>query len=325
MIDHRASSDRDPLSCLELHHSFGSRKVLEGVTLGVHHGAVLGLIGRNGAGKSTLIRILLGLTRPDRGESRVYGRDSLELDDTVKERLAYVPQQPDAFQWMKVGDTVWLIFMAIPITLSFLSQETISVFLQYYFGTVASAFAFSGVTVLVARARRSGELLWNQQGEIADLAILPGLGDTRCQRRALLHEALIRPLIHYTAWFCGVTGSWWVLVWTGRAPVQSILLLPELMVSMLMLFATMSVGVLSSQLDRLSMWFKGAAWVSTIPAFFSLISLQLWSFGLLHAPASPSSLLIWQSIANVSIVGGMAVCLITWGIQLSRRPNLLCR
>ena len=221
--------------------------------------------------------------------------------------------------------SVWLIFMAIPITLSFLSQETISVFLQYYFGTVASAFAFGGVTVLVARARRSGELLWNQQGEVADLAILPGLGDTRCQRRALLHEALIRPLIHYAAWFCGLTGSWWALAWTGQAPVQSILLLPELMVSMLMLFATMSVGVLSSQLDRLSMWFKGAAYMSTIPAFFSLISLQLWSFGLLHAPASPSSLLIWQSIANVSIVGGMAVCLITWGIQLSRRPNLLCR
>lgn len=101
VIDHQA---KDPLSCLELHHSFGSRKVLEGVTLGVHQGAVLGLIGRNGAGKSTLIRILLGLTRADRGESRVYGRDSLELDDTVKERLAYVPQQPDAFQWMKVGD-----------------------------------------------------------------------------------------------------------------------------------------------------------------------------------------------------------------------------
>lgn len=221
--------------------------------------------------------------------------------------------------------SVWLVFMALPITLSFLSQETISVFLQYYFGTVAFAFAFSGVTVLVARARRSGELLWNQHGEIADLAILPGLGDTRLQRRALLHEALIRPLIHYAAWFCGLTGSWWVLAWTGRVPVQSILLLPELMCSMLMLFAMMSVGVLSSQLDRLSVWFKGLAYLSAIPAVFSLISLQLWSFGLLHAPASPSSLLIWQSIANVSIVGGMAVCLIAWGIQLSRRPNLLCR
>jgi ABC-2 type transport system ATP-binding protein len=104
VIDQRTNSDRNPLSCLELHHGFGARKVLEGITLSIPQGAVLGLIGCNGAGKSTLIRILLGLMRPDGGESRVYGCDSLELDDTVKERLAYVPQQPESFQWMKVGE-----------------------------------------------------------------------------------------------------------------------------------------------------------------------------------------------------------------------------
>jgi ABC-2 type transport system ATP-binding protein len=104
VIDQRTHSDEDPLSCLELHHGFGTRKILEGITLSIPQGAVLGLIGRNGAGKSTLIRILLGLMRPDGGKSRVYGCDSLELDDTVKERLAYVPQQPESFQWMKVGE-----------------------------------------------------------------------------------------------------------------------------------------------------------------------------------------------------------------------------
>jgi ABC-2 type transport system ATP-binding protein len=104
LIDQRKSSDEDPLSCLDLHHGFGNRKILEGITLSIPRGAVLGLIGRNGAGKSTLIRILLGLIRPDGGESQVYGCDSLELDDTVKGRLAYVPQQPESFQWMKVGE-----------------------------------------------------------------------------------------------------------------------------------------------------------------------------------------------------------------------------
>jgi ABC-2 type transport system ATP-binding protein len=104
VIDQRTSREQDPLSCLELRHGFGDRRILEGITLSVPPGAVFGLIGSNGAGKSTLIRILLGLIRPDGGESRVFGCDSLELEDSVKQRLAYVPQQPEAFQWMKVGE-----------------------------------------------------------------------------------------------------------------------------------------------------------------------------------------------------------------------------
>ena len=109
VIDQRTSREQDPLSCLELRHGFGDRRILQGITLSVPPGAVFGLIGSNGAGKSTLIRILLGLIRPDGGESKVLGCDSLELEDPVKQRLAYVPQQPEAFQWMKVGDMLDLI------------------------------------------------------------------------------------------------------------------------------------------------------------------------------------------------------------------------
>lgn len=103
-IDQRTRREQDPLRCLEVRHSFGDRKVLQGITLSIPQGAVFGLIGSNGAGKSTLIRILLGLIRADGGESKVLGCNSLELDDSAKQRLAYVPQQPEAFQWMKVGD-----------------------------------------------------------------------------------------------------------------------------------------------------------------------------------------------------------------------------
>jgi ABC-2 type transport system ATP-binding protein len=103
-IDERTSSEQDPLICRDLRHGFGDRSLLEGITLAVPKGAVFGLIGINGAGKSTLIRILLGLIRPQGGHSKVLGCDSLDLDDSVKQRLAYVPQQPEAFRWMKVGE-----------------------------------------------------------------------------------------------------------------------------------------------------------------------------------------------------------------------------
>jgi ABC-2 type transport system ATP-binding protein len=92
-----------PLSCREICRDFGGRAVLHGVNLDVPRGAVLGLVGRNGAGKSTLIRVLLGLLRPHAGRSWVLGCDSLGLDDATQGRLGYVPQQPEGFSWMRVG------------------------------------------------------------------------------------------------------------------------------------------------------------------------------------------------------------------------------
>jgi len=53
---------------------FGATAALDGVSLSVRRGEVLGLIGRSGAGKSTLIRCLNGLERPDQGSVEVDGR-----------------------------------------------------------------------------------------------------------------------------------------------------------------------------------------------------------------------------------------------------------
>ena len=48
--------------------SFGAVKALEDVTITLHRGEVLGIVGDNGAGKSTLIKILSGVYQPDKGE-----------------------------------------------------------------------------------------------------------------------------------------------------------------------------------------------------------------------------------------------------------------
>jgi ABC-2 type transport system ATP-binding protein len=83
-----------------LTHRYESAVALDGVDLALAPGSVLGLIGRNGAGKSTLIRALLGLLIPSSGEARVFGEPALKLGDAVKERIAYVPQQPEALAWL---------------------------------------------------------------------------------------------------------------------------------------------------------------------------------------------------------------------------------
>ena len=51
-----------------VHKRFGHRPVLRGLDLAVEAGQVTALLGANGAGKTTLMRIIAGLTRPDRGE-----------------------------------------------------------------------------------------------------------------------------------------------------------------------------------------------------------------------------------------------------------------
>lgn len=89
-----------PLASNDLWHSYEAHVALRGIDLTVQPGSVLGLIGRNGAGKSTLIRALMGLLVPSRGRAEVLGEPALHLSDGSKERLAYVPQQPEAFPWL---------------------------------------------------------------------------------------------------------------------------------------------------------------------------------------------------------------------------------
>ena len=53
------------LKTTELDKSFGNRKVLSGITLGLEEGHIFGLLGTNGAGKSTLLRLLSGILRAE--------------------------------------------------------------------------------------------------------------------------------------------------------------------------------------------------------------------------------------------------------------------
>lgn len=100
MLREMKSADSAPLVARELTHCYEGSNVLCGVDLALEPGSVLGLIGRNGAGKSTLIRAMLGLLEPLSGEAFVFGEPALKLSDAAKERLAYVPQQPEALAWL---------------------------------------------------------------------------------------------------------------------------------------------------------------------------------------------------------------------------------
>ena len=91
------------MQALDLGQAYAGHTVLDRLKLIVEPGQVLGLVGRNGAGKSTLLRLLLGLTQPQTGQAWVFGDPALKLSDAVKQRISYVPQQPDAMAWLSAG------------------------------------------------------------------------------------------------------------------------------------------------------------------------------------------------------------------------------
>src|SRR5208337_1340711 len=69
-------ADGVPVVAVEkLEKTFGSLRVLDGLSLSVNRGETLAVLGRSGTGKSVLLRIIIGLETPDSGSVRIQGQD----------------------------------------------------------------------------------------------------------------------------------------------------------------------------------------------------------------------------------------------------------
>jgi ABC-2 type transport system ATP-binding protein len=88
------------VSIRNLRKSFGSRVVLEDVSLEISRGQTFALLGRNGAGKTTLIRILLGLIPADSGSARLLDRDPAVDPIEVRRRVGYLAEDQVMYGWM---------------------------------------------------------------------------------------------------------------------------------------------------------------------------------------------------------------------------------
>ena len=72
---------------------FGDDTAVDGISLSVRTGTILGIIGPSGSGKTTTIRLLTGALAPDDGEVRVLGEDPRTFRRQTRERIGYMPQE----------------------------------------------------------------------------------------------------------------------------------------------------------------------------------------------------------------------------------------
>ncbi len=87
-----------------LSKSYGTVVAVNSLTFAVQAGEVLGLVGPNGAGKTTTLRCLCGIINPTEGSIRVAGHDLRAEGPKAKAELAFVPDEPQLFDYLTVDE-----------------------------------------------------------------------------------------------------------------------------------------------------------------------------------------------------------------------------
>jgi ABC-2 type transport system ATP-binding protein len=89
--------------------TYARRKVVDTVSFEVRAGEVMGILGPNGAGKTTIIRMIMGITAPDRGEI-AYNLPDGRSRGIPKSQVGYVPEERGLYKDTRVMDT--LVYLA---------------------------------------------------------------------------------------------------------------------------------------------------------------------------------------------------------------------
>jgi ABC-type multidrug transport system ATPase subunit len=93
----------------DLQKSFGSRRVVSGLTLQVRSGEICGFLGANGSGKTTTIRMLCGLLVPDGGSGKCLGHDIFREAALIRREAGYMTQRFSFYEDLTVAENLDLV------------------------------------------------------------------------------------------------------------------------------------------------------------------------------------------------------------------------
>jgi lipopolysaccharide export system ATP-binding protein len=102
----------------ELTKTYRGRKVVDGVSVSLEQGEVVGLLGPNGAGKTTSFYMIVGLVRPEAGRVQLDGADITEMPmyERARRGISYLPQEASVFRGLTVEDNLMAILEMLPLS-----------------------------------------------------------------------------------------------------------------------------------------------------------------------------------------------------------------
>src|SRR5258706_10551870 len=92
----------------DIHTYYGDAYVLQGLSLKLEQGQILGLLGRNGVGKTTLVNSIVGFNPPRRGRIVFKGENITQVSsfETVRRGMGFVPQGRRVFPTLSVEENL---------------------------------------------------------------------------------------------------------------------------------------------------------------------------------------------------------------------------
>jgi lipopolysaccharide export system ATP-binding protein len=98
--------------------AYGGRRVVDGVSLAVKGGEVVGLLGPNGAGKTTTFHMMVGLVQPDEGRVMLNDEEltGMPIYQRARAGLSYLPQESSVFRRMTVADNLRAILQTLDLS-----------------------------------------------------------------------------------------------------------------------------------------------------------------------------------------------------------------
>lgn len=80
--------------------TFGEKKAVDDLSLHIAPGEIYGFIGHNGAGKTTTLKSVVGIQQFDSGRITIGGHSIQDDPIACKKMLAYIPDNPDLYEFM---------------------------------------------------------------------------------------------------------------------------------------------------------------------------------------------------------------------------------